>query len=186
MPLPNERTYTIEDIYALPEGERAELIDGQLYMMGAPTYLHQALSMELSATIRNYIRSKKGSCQVLPAPLAVTLFADDKTYVEPDITVICDKNKITEKGIHGAPDFIIEIVSPGSRRMDYNKKTALYADAGVREYWIVDPDKKRTTIYRYEEDAAPMIAPFDQTLTVGIYGDLEINIAELLKEIGIE
>lgn len=186
MPLPREHTYTIKDIYALPEGERAELINGQIYMMGAPTYLHQALSMELSATIRDYIRSRKGSCQVLQAPLAVTLFADDQTYVEPDVTVICDKSKITEKGINGAPDFIIEIVSPGSRRMDYTKKTALYADAGVREYWIVDPDKERTTLYRYEEDAAPMIAPFDQTLTVGIYGDFEINIAKLLKEAGIK
>lgn len=142
--------------------------------------------MELSSSIRDYIRQKKGDCQVLQAPLAVALFADDKTYVEPDVSVICDKNKITSKGINGAPDFIIEIVSPGSRKMDYNTKNALYADAGVREYWIVDPDKQRTTIYRYEEDAAPMIAPFDQPLIVGIYGDLKINIAGLLQELGIE
>lgn len=69
-------------------------------------------------------------------------FSDDKTYVEPDISIVCDKNKITDKGINGAPDFIIEIVSPSSRRMDYNTKNALYADAGVREYWIVDPEKE--------------------------------------------
>lgn len=185
MPLPKEQTYTIADIYALPEDKRAELIDGQLYMMAPPTYLHQALSMELSGTIRDYIRTKKGSCQVLPAPLAVTLFNDDKTYVEPDISVVCDKDKITDKGIHGAPDFIIEIVSPSSRRMDYNTKNALYADAGVREYWIVDPEKRRTTVYYYEKDAAPMIIPFDQPLTVGIYGNLEINISKLLNDLGI-
>ena len=185
MPLPQERIYTTDDIYALPEGERAELINGRIYMMGAPTYLHQTLSMELSGTIRDYIRRKKGSCQVLHAPLAVTLFEDNKTYVEPDVAVICDRNKITDKGINGAPDFIIEIVSPSSRKMDYTAKNALYADAGVREYWIVDPDKKRTTVYRYEEDAAPMIVSFDQSLAVGIYRDLEINISQLLTELGI-
>lgn len=186
MPLLKEHGCTIDDIYALPSGQRAELIDGQIYMMGAPSYLHQTLAMELSSCIREYIRQKKGGCQVLLAPLAVALFADDKNYVEPDVSVICDKNKVTDKGINGAPDFIIEIVSPGSRKMDYNTKNALYADAGVREYWIVDPDKKRTTIYRYEEDAAPMIVPFGRPLTVGIYGDLKINISELLQELGIE
>lgn len=185
MPLPKEHAYTIADIYALPEDKRAELIDGQIYMMAPPTYLHQALSMELSGTIRDYIRKKKGPCQVLPAPLAVTLFSDDKTYVEPDISIVCDKNKITDKGINGAPDFIIEIVSPSSRRMDYNTKNALYADAGVREYWIVDPEKRRTTVYCYEKDAAPMIVPFDQLLTVGIYSDLDINISQLLNNLGI-
>ena len=118
MPLLKEQPYTIADIYALPEDKRAELIGGHLYMMAPPTYLHQALSMELSGTIRDYIRKKKGVCQVLPAPLAVTLFSDDKTYVEPDISVVCNKDKITDKGINGAPDFIVEIVSPSSCRMD--------------------------------------------------------------------
>lgn len=181
MPLPNPQHYTLEDIYALPEGERAELIDGKMYMMAPPSYLHQTLCMELSATIRDYIRSHNGSCQVLPAPLAVNLQADDTTYVEPDISVVCDRSKITPKGINGAPDFIVEIVSPSSRKMDYITKNTLYSEAGVREYWIVDLARRRTTIYRYEEDAAPMIVPFDQPLTVGIYGDLQITIAELLK-----
>ena len=76
---------------------------------------------------------------------------------------------------------VIEIVSPSSRRMDYNLKNALYAQAGVREYWIVDPAKERTTVYRYEEDAMPVISPFDQTLAVGILDGLQITIADLLK-----
>lgn len=100
--------------------------------------------------------------------------------MEPDISVICDKNKLTDMGCNGAPDLVIEIVSPGSRKMDYSTKNTLYTDAGVREYWIVDPEKKRTTIYFYEEDAAPMIVAFDQIITSGIYPDLQIRISELL------
>ena len=181
MPLPQNETYTIDDIYSLPDGERAELIDGKIYNMAPPSFIHQKLINKLSQKITNYIDSKVGSCELVPAPFAVFLNADDKTYVEPDISVICDKNKLTDRGCIGAPDFIIEIVSPSSRKMDYSKKNALYSEAGVREYWIVDPAKERTTIYRYEEDAAPMIFAFEQTITVGIYGDLNITISELLK-----
>ena len=181
MPLPKEHICTSEDYWNLPEGQRAELIDGHFYDMAPPSRIHQKLIMELSATIRQYIKDNSGSCEVYPAPFAVNLYADDKTYVEPDISVICDKNKLTDRGCKGAPDFIIEIVTPGSRKMDYSTKNALSTDAGVREYWIVDPLKERTTIYRYEEDVAPTIIPFDQPVQVGIYTDFSINISELLK-----
>lgn len=181
MPLPKGKTYTSEDYWNLPDGQRAELIGGQLYDMAPPSRIHQKLIMELSATLRDYIRNKNGSCEVYPAPFAVNLSADDKTYVEPDISVICDKNKLTDRGCSGAPDFIAEIVSSSSRKMDYSTKNALYSESNVKEYWIVDPAKERTTIYRYEEDAAPMIIPFDQPVIVGIYGDLQITIADLLK-----
>lgn len=181
MPLPKERTYTIDDIYNLPDGQRAELIDGQIYDMAPPSFIHQKLISKFTKIIGNHIDTKGGSCEVLPAPFAVFLNKDDKTYVEPDVSVICDKDKLTDKGCSGAPDFIIEIVSPGSRKMDYIIKNALYSESGVLEYWIVDPEKKRTTIYRYEEDAAPIVIPFDYFITVGIYGDLQINISDLLK-----
>ena len=181
MSLPRETACTIEDIYALPDGQRAELIDGQMYMMAPPSYRHQRLVIQLSRIIGNYIADKNGDCEVLPAPFAVNLHANDKIYVEPDISVICDKNKLTDHGCEGAPDFIIEIVSPSSRRMDYNTKNALYSEAGVREYWIVDPSKERTTVYHYEEDAAPTIYAFDQVITVSIYDDLQITISELLS-----
>ena len=174
-------TYTIEDIYALPEGKRAELIDGQIYDMAPPSYQHQRLVMELSATLRNHIKSKGGPCEVLPAPFAVFIKEDDTNYVEPDISVICDKDKISNRGCEGAPDFVIEIVSPSSRKMDYSLKNVLYSDADVREYWIVDPARERTTVYRYEEDVAPIIIPFDNYVKVGIYGDLKICIADLLN-----
>lgn len=122
MPLPKEHICTSEDYWNLPEGQRAELIDGHFYDMAPPSRIHQKLIMELSATIRQYIKDNSGSCEVYPAPFAVNLYADDKTYVEPDISVICDKNKLTDRGCKGAPDFIIEIVSPGSRKMDYSTK----------------------------------------------------------------
>lgn len=180
MPLPREQVYTTDDIYALPDGERAELIDGQIYMMGTPSRIHQKLVGQLSRIIGNYIESNQGSCEIYPAPFAVFIKKDDKNYVEPDISVICDKNKLSDRGCEGAPDFIIEIVSPSSRRMDYYKKCALYAESGVREYWIVDPEKQRTMIYRYEDDAAPMIVPFEQDLAVGIYNNFMINVSKLL------
>ena len=180
MPLPREQVYTTDDIYALPDGERAELIDGQIYMMGTPSRIHQKLVGQLSRIIGNYIESNHGSCEIYPAPFAVFIKKDDKNYVEPDISVICDKNKLSDRGCEGAPDFIIEIVSPSSRRMDYYKKCALYAESGVREYWIVDPEKQRTMIYRYEGDAAPMIVPFEQDLAVGIYNNFMINVSKLL------
>ena len=180
MPLPKQHAYTSEDYWNLPDGERAELIDGQLYNMAPPSRIHQKLVMKLSTSIQQHIDSKGGSCEVYPAPFAVNLNADDKTYVEPDIAVICDKNKLTDRGCSGAPDLVIEIVSPSSRKMDYSTKNALYSDAGVREYWIVDPAKERTTIYRYEEDAAPIIVPFDMPIAVGIYSGLQITIADLI------
>lgn len=180
MPLPKSDNYTIADIYTLPEGKRAELIDGRIYDMAPPSRIHQKLVSQFTKILGQHIEKNNGSCEVYPAPFAVFLNKDDKTYVEPDISVICDKNKLDDRGCNGAPDFIIEVVSPSSRKMDYSTKNTLYSDTGVREYWIVDPEKQRTTIYRYEEDAAPTVLPFDQTITVGIYGDLNINIAELL------
>ena len=142
MSLPRETACTIEDIYALPDGQRAELIDGQMYMMAPPSYRHQRLVTQLSRIIGNYIADKDGDCEVLPAPFAVTLFANDETYVEPDISIICDKSKLDDRGYNGAPDWIIEVISPSTARMDYSVKLFKYRTAGVREYWIVNPLKK--------------------------------------------
>ena len=181
MPLPREQTYTSEDYWNLPDGQRAELIDGQLYDMVPPSRLHQRLSTKLVSILDRYISENNGACEVYSAPFAVNLNADDKTYVEPDISVICDPDKLTDRGCEGAPDMVIEIVSPSSRRMDYSIKNTLYSEAGVREYWIVDPAKERVTIYHYEEDDAPTIALFNTPIKVGIYDDLVITISDLLK-----
>ena len=181
MPLPREHHYTSEDYWNLPEGQRAELIDGQLYSMAPPSFRHQKLVSEFTQAFGSFVKSRNGLCEVVPAPFAVNLNADDKTYVEPDISVICDRKKLTDKGCDGAPDLVIEIVSPSSRRVDYSTKNTLYTDAGVREYWIVDPEKERTTVYRYEDDAAPIIYPFTDGVPIGIFQKLSINISELLQ-----
>lgn len=181
MPLPKSNNYTIEDIYALPNGQRAELIDGQIYDMAPPSYLHQKLVMELSATIRDYIKSHGGPCEVLPAPFAVFLNQDDHNYVEPDISVICDQNRIDDRGCNGAPDFIIEIVSPSSQRMDYLTKLFKYRTAGVREYWIVNPMKETVQTYLFDDIEDFNQYSFDDEIPVGIYDDLKICIADLLK-----
>ncbi len=177
----SERRYTSEDYWKLPEGKRAELIDGKFYDMAPPGFVHQKLVAKLTRVIGNHVEAKGGGCEVMPAPFAVNLNADDEKWVEPDISVICDREKLSERGCEGAPDFVIEVVSPSSRKMDYAKKTVLYLDAGVREYWIVDPLKGRTTVYRFEEDVAPIIFPFGEDITVGIYGDLEINMGKQLE-----
>ena len=179
MPLPNAKIYTTEDIYALPEGERAELIDGVIYDMAPPGRIHQKISGGLYNKIFNYISAHNGSCEVYSAPFAVFL-SEERNYVEPDISVICDKDKLSDRGCEGAPDWIIEIVSPSSRRMDYAIKNTLYLSASVKEYWIIDPAKEQTTIYYYEEDAAPMIISFEQPAKSHIYKDFEIRIADLL------
>ena len=181
MPLPKSNTYTIDDIYALPEGQRAELIDGQIYDMAPPSPMHQELVMELSATLRDYIKKNGGSCKVYPAPFAVFLNEDDRNYVEPDISVICDSSKVDNRGYQGAPDFIIEIVSPSSQRMDYLTKLFKYRTAGVREYWIVNPLQRTVHVYSFEGTEDSTQYSFDDEITVTIYGDLKICVADLLK-----
>ncbi len=170
-----EETYTIKDVYALPDGERAELIDGKIYYMAPPSWKHQRLSGYLHNEIYNYIKEKNGQCEVLAAPFAVFLNEDDINYVEPDISVICDLSKLDDKGCHGAPDWVIEIVSLSSKPRDYMTKLFKYKTAGVREYWIVDPDKQMITVYGFEKDMVEQYS-FGEAVPVGIYEDFSITV----------
>lgn len=176
-----EESYTIEDIYNLPQGKRAELIDGEIYMMASPSTIHQRLVMALSNRIYNYIDSKQGSCEVFLSPFAVFLNADNEIYLEPDISVICDKSKITDEGCKGAPDWVIEIVSQSSKRMDYYIKLFRYRTAGVKEYWVVDPEKNHVIVYDFEHDEV-MDYTFSDKVKAGIYEDLEIDFSEIQME----
>lgn len=173
--LKKEEYHTIDDIYALPDGERAELIDGQIYYMALPGRTHQKLLHFFDRTIGNYIQLKDGKCEVYPAPFAIFLNKDDTTYVEPDISVICDPSKLDEKGCHGAPDWVIEIVSESSRRMDYMIKLFKYRSAGVKEYWIVDPKKQQSIVYNFEKETMEEYL-FEDMVPVGIYEGFSIKV----------
>lgn len=174
--LKEDQIYTIEDIYHLPDGKRAELIDGRIYNMAPPSWTHQRISSYLHNRIYNYIKENNGNCQVLAAPFAVFLNdADQKNYLEPDLTVICDPSKLDERGCHGAPDWVIEIVSPTSRPRDYIKKMMKYAAAGVREYWIVDPEKAQVMAYQFDCEIVEQYA-FGEEVPVGIFEGFSIKV----------
>ena len=193
------KCYTIADIEALPEGERAELIDGEMFRMEAPTRQHQDILVEMFANIKLYIRKKGGNCKIYPAPFAVYVKKGRKNYVEPDISVICDRNKLDEKGCQGAPDWMIEIVSPSSKKMDYERKVKLYREAGAREYWIVDAETETVTVYDFEHGTSdggfgvngnaaagstahepePVRYSFSERIKAGIFENLWLNLSEM-------
>ena len=177
-----EHRMTAADYWNLPEGERAELIDGELWGLAAPSRLHQGISMQLGGLLSAHIAQRGGSCKVYAAPFAVNLFANDMTIVEPDLSVVCDSGKLSSRGCEGAPDLVVEIVSPSSRGMDYGTKQNLYREAGVREYWIVDPSMRRTTVTRFFEDPAPVIHPFPELIPAGIFPGLSVCLEDIERD----
>lgn len=174
------RIYTVKDIEALPEGKRAELIDGRMYEMASPSRVHQRLLGALYRLIANYIEDGDGSCEVYLAPFAVYINNDEYNYVEPDIVVICNEDKLDEKGCHGAPDWAVEIVSPSSVKMDRKIKLFKYRTAGVREYWIVDPGERTVEVYLFAENEEKKYT-FEEMVPVGIYEDFAIDFRAFQK-----
>lgn len=173
-----ERLYTLDDYYRLPNDVRAELIDGRLFYMQSPTSAHQNIIGELYFATRLFIKEKNGTCQPFMAPLDVQLDCDDKTMIQPDFMIICDREKIWEDRIYGAPDFVVEVLSPSTRKRDTDLKLLKYKDAGVKEYWIVDLEKERIICYFFEEDGLiPNIHTFQNEVPVRIYdGELKIRL----------
>ena len=141
--------------------------------------------MILGSMFRDHIRKNKGECKVYVAPRDVQLDpGDDKTIVQPDILIVCDRNKITDRCIIGAPDFIAEILSPSTREKDLHLKAAKYACSGVREYWIIDPEKRIVLVYFFAESRFPACYTFSDTIPVEIWdGQLRIDFGEISEEI---
>lgn len=182
---PHLEMITLEEYEALPEDRRVEIFEGVIYDMASPSQIHQTLSMELSNIIYNYIKNQKGSCQVFSAPFDVKLSDQPLTIVQPDIMVICDKDKLDGKRCNGAPDFIIEIVSPGNPADDYIRKLYYYKNAGVREYWIVDHRRKIVTVNYFEENLLNIQYSFDSIIKVNIYEDLLVNFSGIAESLNI-
>ena len=160
MALPAEKTrYTFADVLSWDEDERIEIIDGEAFMMATPSRIHQEISGELFRQLANFLEGKQ--CRVYPAPFGVRLFARDgdgpedvDTLVEPDISVVCDRSKLDQHGCKGAPEMVIEILSPSTLRHDRLVKLNLYQRARVREYWIVDPENRAVQVFRRDGGAA--------------------------------
>ena len=176
---------TLEQYEALPEDVRAEVFDGQIYYMASPSEIHQTISTELTTILNTYTKSKKGSCKVFHAPFDVKLDDNPLTIVQPDLMIVCDKSKLDGKRCNGAPDFIIEIVSPSNPSDDYIRKAYYYKNAGVREYWIVDPRRKIVTVNYFEGNIISIQYSFDSIIKVNIYDDLLINFSEIADLLNI-
>lgn len=172
--------YTIEDYFSLPEEKRAELIDGVFYDMASTSVIHQLIAGQIFVQLNVFLRKKKASCVPCIAPVDVQLDCDDRTMVQPDVLVVCDREKIRKSGIFGAPDFVAEILSKATRRKDMLVKLAKYAQAGVREYWLIDPDKQNVLVYDLKNMEFPSIYGFDAKIPVTIFGgECKINMRDI-------
>lgn len=176
---------TLEQYESLPEERRIEVFDGILYDMAGPSQLHQVLLLKLSSLLDSYITKKGGPCVILPAPFDVKLADHPLTIVQPDILIVCDKDKLDGSRCNGAPDFIIEIVSPGNPASDYVRKLYYYEHYGVREYWIVDPMRKTVTVNYFEENVLNVQYSFASSIKVNIYEDLYISFSEIADALNL-
>jgi Uma2 family endonuclease len=179
--------YTIDDRNALPEDHPSELIDGVIYNMASPALRHQSISGAIYRQLWNYVDSQGGDCIPFIAPTDVRLDRDERTMVVPDVFVICqpdDDRMDNDKYINGAPDLIIEVLSPSTRRKDMFTKLYKYEEAGVREYWIVDPNKEKVIVYIFGEESDVSLYGFDSEVPVGIYqGKCRIDFQRVVRDL---
>ena len=177
--------YTLDDYYhVIPDDMRVELIDGVIYNMTAPTSAHQLIGGFIHSRLLQHVLEKGGSCLPMISPLDVQLDCDEKTMVQPDVVIVCDRDKIINRCIYGAPDLIIEVLSKSTKKKDSVIKLNKYLNAGVREYWMIDPMKQKVIVYDFEHDDYPEIFGFDAKIPVGIWdGECEIDFAEVYEHV---
>ena len=189
MAFPQEVHYTFGDLLSWNDGNRYELYDGRPVALTSPTAVHQQVSGELFAQLHSYLTGKP--CRAYYAPFDVRLFEkegeapeDIDTVVQPDLFVICDRSKVDEHGVHGAPDLVIEILSPSTARQDKLVKFNLYLQAGVREYWIVDPGDKtvQTFVLRDGQYVAEVFSESEKRVPVHIFQDCRIDLSLVFQE----
>ena len=176
--------FTLEDYLALPEDQRVEMIDGVFYDMAAPMTWHQAIGGFIYKQLLDFTLERGGECTPFMSPVDVQLDEDDKTIVQPDVLIVCDKKKLKNGRVFGAPDFLIEILSPSTRKRDMTLKHYKYANAGVREYWIVDPQKRSTVVYDLENNEIPVIYGEEARVPVLIWnGDCEVDFGLVYRHV---
>jgi len=186
------KRYTYADYLTWMDDVRRELIDGFIHLMSAPVRIHAQISSELHFLIKTFIKKRKGKCQIYYAPFDVRLPKDDykdddKIYdvVQPDICVICDLSKLDDKGCIGAPDLVVEVLSPSTAKHDKDKKFHLYEKFGVREYWIVDPKTKTVHAFLLQPTGkydSGTVYQCDRKAPVRIFDGLEIDLKELFED----
>lgn len=174
--------YTLEDYYALPDERRVELIDGVFYDMAAPTGIHQLIAGRIHADLLRYIDAKKGNCVPFIAPFDVQLDCDDKTMVQPDVLIICDREKLKNRALRGAPDFVVEILSESTKSKDQLIKLNKYFHAGVKEYWIVNPWIRQIMVYDFRNGFECRTYQESEPVPVGIFdGDCRVDFGEIFE-----
>ena len=175
---------TLDDYMALPEGTRIELIDGIFYDMAGPTFIHQRIGGMIFNTFENFIHENGGDCLPSIAPTDVRLDCDDKTMVQPDVLVVCDRSKVTRQRIEGAPDLIVEVLSTSHWYNDMILKMRKYRNAGVREYWIVVPEQQAILVYHFEKTPEVAQYSFEDQVPVGIWGGkCKVDFKKILENI---
>ena len=188
MPLEKEETlYTYAEYkdWELGVGERFELIYGEVFAMAGPNERHQSILAALTNQFFNYLEGKP--CKVYPAPFDVRLFYEedesDDTVVQPDIMIICDKKKRGPESCRGAPDLVVEILSPSNTAIEMERKFELYRRAGVKEYWVIDPESNRLKTYHFEGgNILTNTFESSNTAQVAIFPDLTINLNRVFAE----
>lgn len=165
-----DQRITINELSKMGESRDLQLIDGQLVVSEMAGVSHQRMVKRLGRSISDFVEKKQGTCEVFDVGVNVYLDEDEYTLVIPDLAVVCNPSQITERGVVGAPDWVIEVVSPSTRQNDYHKKLHKYMDAGVREYWIVDMDRHMVSVCINGEPMQVTIYSFDDEIPVHIYG----------------
>lgn len=160
--------YTVEDYLALPDDKRYELIDGVIYEMASPTFVHQTIAGYLYHRIMTCVEEHTCSCYPSISPLDVQICKDKKNMVQPDVMICCDPKTITKERLFGAPAFVAEVISPSSKARDRFLKLNKYKEAGVKEYWLVDPEKEKVIVNLFYQDDDIFTYSFDDTIPVSI------------------
>ena len=175
--------YNIDDYLAIPDGIRVELIDGVIYDMSTPSNIHQVLIVKIVSRLNGFIEKNQGKCVPFVAPCDVKLSEeDDKTVVQPDVFVVCDRDIAKKRFFESAPDLVIEILSPSTKKRDSGIKMRKYKETGVREYWLVDPIQKHIVVHDFEHGDIPRTYVFNDKVPVGIFeGECEIDFAEIYR-----